>query len=72
MPTILPIQKMSKANQLRAMEELWVELTRDEEKFESPHWHLKLLSETERAIETGKVKFMDWEQAKKSLRRQAR
>jgi hypothetical protein len=63
---------MTKAQKLRAMEELWTDLTRDEAGFESPSWHIRVLQETEERVRSGKEKFIDWEVAKKSLRRRAR
>lgn len=66
------IKKMSRADKLRTMEELWVDLTRDEGKFTSPSWHFDVLRETEQDIRDGRTKFVDWEEAKKSIRRRAR
>jgi len=69
MPTLLPIQKMTQAEKLRAMEELWTDLTRHEREFESPTWHLTTLRKTEAEITAGKIKFIPWDAAKKSIRR---
>lgn len=57
---------------LRAMEELWVDLTKNEATFASPAWHLRELEATEARIVAGKEKFIDWEMAKASLRRRAK
>lgn len=70
MPITLPIKKMSKTDKLRAMEELWLDLSRGEN-IESPDWHFEALRATEEAVKAGKVKFTEWEQAKKAIRRQA-
>jgi hypothetical protein len=35
---------------------------------ESPAWHGEQLMETERALRTGEVEFIDWERAKQLLR----
>ncbi len=72
MATTLQLKKMTKSEKLRVMEELWTDLTRDEAKFSSPTWHLKALEQTELEIQSGRVKFMDWDDAKKSLLRRAR
>ncbi|MEO5959491.1 MAG: addiction module protein [Opitutaceae bacterium] len=72
MPTTLPLKSMTKIEKLRAMEALWVDLTRDEASFDSPQWHLRELQKTEARVAAGKEKFIDWEEAKKSLRRRAR
>jgi hypothetical protein len=72
MQTTLPLKSMTKVQKLRAMEELWTDLTRNEGTFESPTWHLKALRETEARVATGKEQFIDWEVAKESLRRRAK
>ena len=71
MADVLPLKKMSRVEKLRAMEALWADLSRDEDKFESPKWHEEALRDAERAVESGKAKFSDWEGAKKRLRRKA-
>ena len=72
MPTIFPLKSMSKIEKLRAMEELWTDLSKDDASFESPVWHVRELHETEVRVAAGKEEFIDWEEAKKSLRRRAR
>lgn len=71
MATVLPLKKMSRAEKLRAMEAIWADLTQDDRRFESPAWHGDALREAERAVEAGTAKFVDWEAAKKRLRRKA-
>jgi putative addiction module component len=68
---VLPLQKMSRDEKLRAMEALWVDLSRDENRFDSPTWHEQALRGAERAVKTEKARFSDWEQAKKRIRRKA-
>lgn len=72
MPVILPISKMSKLDKLRAMEDLWTSLSADGESFEPPAWHRQALLETEKGVKAGTEQFIDWNEAKKSLRRRAR
>jgi N-acetyl-beta-hexosaminidase len=71
MPLTLSLKKMSRTDKLRAMEALWSDLSRDEDKFESPAWHADALRAAEREIETGKAAFSDWDDVKKRLRRRA-
>lgn len=71
MAAVLPLKKMSRVEKLRAMEALWVDLSRDERRFDSPTWHEEALREAERAVESGQAKFSDWDAAKKRLRRKA-
>ena len=71
MPTVLSLKKMSRLDKLRAMEALWTDLSRDDDKFDSPAWHGEALREAERAVAAGTAKFSDWDEAKKSIRRKA-
>lgn len=66
------LKKMSRANKLRVMEELWSDLGSDEGKFSSPSWHFDELQRAEEDIRAGRTKFIDWEQAKKNIRRRAK
>ena len=68
MEITLPLEKMTIAEKLRLMETLWSDLTRDEERFESPAWHGEVLRERAARVKQGKESFMDWEMAKKQLR----
>ena len=65
----LPLHQMSQAEKLQAMESLWVDLSRDQNAFESPAWHGEALKHTESLIREGKAEFLDWEAAKDDLRR---
>ena len=71
MRIVLPLQKMSRDEKLRAMEALWADLSKDDDRFESPVWHAQALREAERAMKNGKAKFSDWKEAKKRIRRKA-
>jgi hypothetical protein len=66
----LPLDQMSRAEKLVAMEALWADLSRDEAALESPSWHGEALGETEARVREGKEIPMDWEAAKKTLRQQ--
>lgn len=71
MPVVIPLKKMSRDEKLRAMEALWADLSRNEDRFESPAWHQQALREAERAVKNSKAQFSDWEEAKKRIRRKA-
>ncbi|NOS69453.1 MAG: addiction module protein [Verrucomicrobia bacterium] len=60
---------MSRSEKLKLMELLWEQLSRPDETFESPAWHAKELGATEQRLAEGKEQVMDWEAAKKVLRR---
>lgn len=67
----LPIKRMSREDKLRAMEELWADLSRDDAKVPSPDWHEAALRETEQLVRQGRAKFSDWAEAKRRLQRKA-
>lgn len=68
MEATLPLDKMTVAEKLRAMEMLWTDLSRNEAQIESPAWHGDVLRDREARIKSGEEKFIDWETAKKQLR----
>ena len=68
MAVTLPLSKMSRSDKLRAMEALWVGLSRDESSVESPDWHATELKKAERLVKAGKAKFSNWETAKARIR----
>ena len=68
MQPVLPLEKMTREEKLRIMEELWTDLSRDESQIESPAWHGDVLRERAEAVKSGKETFIDWEEAKKQLR----
>jgi hypothetical protein len=68
MEATLPLDKMTIAEKLRAMELLWADLSRNDAQLESPAWHEDVLRDRETKIKSGAEKFMDWEAAKKQLR----
>jgi len=67
--TTLALKRMSRVEKLRMMETLWDDLSREEHLLESPAWHKAALAETGRRVAAGEEKTVDWETAKKELRR---
>jgi hypothetical protein len=67
----LVIEKMSWDEKLRAMEELWESLSREEARLESPVWHRDALRETVARYDAGKEPPIDWDAAKRELRKRA-
>jgi hypothetical protein len=63
---------MTRVEKLRIMEVLWEDLSRNDPELESPAWHESALQETERRMAAGEEKVLDWEAAKKELRRRAK
>jgi hypothetical protein len=67
----LAIKQMSWDEKLRAMEDLWESISREESRFESPSWHGEILQETAARYEAGKEQPLDWAAAKRELRKRA-
>lgn len=63
----LNLQNMTTAEKLRTMEMLWDDICRNIPEFPSPAWHEQLLQEREHAVQEGKDRFIDWEQAKHEI-----
>ena len=53
---------------VRIMEQIWVDLLKEEDNIEMPEWHLEELAKTEKSIQKGREHFQDWEVAKKAIR----
>ena len=68
----LPPAQMSVAEKLQAMEALWADLSRHGPDEVVPGWHADVLAERERRLETGQEAVLDWEEAKRQLRREIR
>lgn len=69
MSTNLPLKDMTLQEKLAAMEMLWDDLARSPESVESPSWHKDILEERRDRIAEGKARFVDWETAKKDIRK---
>jgi hypothetical protein len=62
---------MSWNEKLRAMEELWESLGREETRLESQSWHKEALRQTVARHDAGKEQLIDWDAAKRELQRRA-
>ena len=51
--TVLDIGRLTQTEKLRAMEELWEDLTRSEDEYPSPDWHGDVLRDREEALKAG-------------------
>ena len=72
MNTILDMGKLTRIEKLRAMEELWQDLSKADDEYPSPEWHGDVLREREAALNSGGDEFVSWEDAKKILRERAK
>jgi hypothetical protein len=72
MSVTLPLDRVTTAEKLSAMEALWENLTRNADAYESPAWHGAwhgdVLRAREQGVAEGKDTYMDWDTAKKELR----
>ena len=67
----LAIKQMSWDEKLRTMEELWVSLSQDESRLKSPTWHEDALRETAARYGAGQEQPVDWDAAKRELRKRS-
>lgn len=67
----LPInlKHLSREKKWRVMEALWEDLSNDEGALASPDWHKEALLETERRFNSNQETILDWQEAKKDLRK---
>ena len=72
MPIHLPLDQMTLAEKLEAMELLWADISRRPEALPSPDWHQEVLAERRRLVAEGKLKFLDWDKAIAELREELR
>ena len=70
MEILQEIKRLYHIDKLRVMEALWKDLSGDEEKYDSPAWHEDVLKETENRVNDGTEEIVDWDIAKKNLRKQ--
>ena len=68
MQVTLPLDKMTTAEKLRAIEEIWDDLTRTPEDVPSPAWHADVLRAREDRVREGSSRFGDWAEAKRRIR----
>jgi hypothetical protein len=68
MPLAIPLEQMSVAEKLAALEEIWDDLARTPENVPSPAWHADVLAARERRIAGGASRFLDVAEAKQAVR----
>ncbi len=67
--TIAELHKLPSVEKLKIIEALWGDLASDDEVFTSPAWHEEALRKTEADFAAGRVEIVDWEDAKRELRK---
>lgn len=68
MQIAIPLERMSAADKLQAIEEIWADLARASEDVPSPSWHADVLRVREQRIADGTSRFLDIAQAKQAVR----
>ncbi len=68
----LPLDKMTTADKLRALEQIWESLSRTAEDLPSPAWHEDVLRAREHRVQEGVSKYGDWTEAKRRIRGRAK
>lgn len=72
MKITLPLDKMTTAEKLATMEELWEDLSHSQESMPSPAWHGTVLAERELQVKEGKASFTDLAKTKDRIRKATR
>ena len=67
MQVAIPLGRMTVADKLRAVEEIWCDLLRREEDVPSPAWHADVLCARETRVRDGRSQFGDWGDAKQRI-----
>ena len=67
MSFVLPLNEMTVAEKLQAMELLWDDLSRNPQNIPSPTWHKDVLEARQRDIEEGRDKFIPWDEFRKII-----
>jgi len=60
---------MTASQKVELMEALWNNMSQEPKGIEPPEWHRQVLEERERALASGEIEFMDWEEAKAYIRK---
>ena len=72
MEITIPLDKMTTADKLRAMERIWDDLQRKPEDVPSPSWHADVLEAREKQVKEQSSQFVDWTEAKRKIRDRTR
>lgn len=67
--SIAELRKLPPVEKLKIIEALWGDLAGEEDAFESPAWHETELKQIEADFAAGRIEALDWEVAKKELRK---
>ena len=68
MDVTLPLDQMTTAEKLNALEAIWESLCRRPDDVPSPSWHADVLLNREQRVQEGVSRFVDWVEAKHNIR----
>jgi hypothetical protein len=68
MPIAIPLDEMTVADKLRALEVIWEDLLRTPKEIPSPSWHGDVLRARESRVREGTSHYGDWTEAKRRIR----
>lgn len=63
------IHQMPFREKLLMMEAIWDDISREEQNLDVPQWHKDILDERERLVAEGKAQFLEWEDAKRQIKK---
>ena len=63
----LPLEKMTTKEKLQVMEELWSDLSYNQNQIPVPQWHKDILDKREMLIKEGQATFVDLKTSKKRI-----
>ncbi|MGZ8217603.1 addiction module protein [Methylomagnum sp.] len=66
---IAELHKLPNIEKLKVIESLWSDLTANEAEIPAPYWHEAVLKNTEAEYAAGRMEVLDWQEAKKELRK---
>ncbi len=68
MKVTMQLDKMSTAEKLQVMEEVWADLHNSPDEVPSPSWHGDVMAAREKRVSEGRSHFGDWGEAKARIR----
>ncbi len=70
MSITIQLGKMSIEEKIQTMESLWDDLCKNADSIPSPSWHKEVLDAREEGMKRGNDKFIDWDTARKNIRKE--
>lgn len=68
----VPLEKMTVAEKLQVLEDIWEDLRRNAEDVPAPAWHGDVLRAREQQVAEGKSRFISMAKAKRTIRERTR